>query len=83
MARQRRNLVNSLPTRRTFVAPPRQVKQVGRNEPCPCGSGKKYKNCHAGAGEAYLHKVAEDEARRARESAREGKRPWYLRLFGG
>jgi preprotein translocase subunit SecA len=20
--------------------------QVGRNEPCPCGSGKKYKNCH-------------------------------------
>lgn len=23
----------------------RQVK-VGRNDPCPCGSGKKYKNCH-------------------------------------
>ncbi|HMX40681.1 MAG TPA: SEC-C metal-binding domain-containing protein [Saprospiraceae bacterium] len=21
-------------------------KVVGRNEPCPCGSGKKYKNCH-------------------------------------
>jgi preprotein translocase subunit SecA len=21
-------------------------KQVGRNEPCPCGSGKKFKNCH-------------------------------------
>ena len=20
--------------------------QVGRNEPCPCGSGKKYKHCH-------------------------------------
>ena len=20
-------------------------KQIGRNEPCPCGSGKKYKNC--------------------------------------
>jgi preprotein translocase subunit SecA len=19
---------------------------VGRNEPCPCGSGKKYKQCH-------------------------------------
>ena len=25
-------------------------KQVGRNEPCPCGSGKKYKRCHGGAG---------------------------------
>jgi len=23
----------------------RQVKKVGRNEPCPCGSGKKYKKC--------------------------------------
>ncbi|HUP56884.1 MAG TPA: SEC-C metal-binding domain-containing protein [Bdellovibrionota bacterium] len=22
------------------------VKEVGRNEPCPCGSGKKYKRCH-------------------------------------
>ncbi|MDE7126998.1 MAG: SEC-C domain-containing protein, partial [Bacteroidales bacterium] len=21
-------------------------KTVGRNDPCPCGSGKKYKNCH-------------------------------------
>ena len=24
----------------------RQVGKVGRNEPCPCGSGKKYKHCH-------------------------------------
>ena len=23
-----------------------QVPVVGRNEPCPCGSGKKYKHCH-------------------------------------
>jgi uncharacterized protein YecA (UPF0149 family) len=22
------------------------VPEVGRNEPCPCGSGKKYKKCH-------------------------------------
>ena len=20
--------------------------RIGRNDPCPCGSGKKYKNCH-------------------------------------
>ncbi len=25
----------------------RQAPKVGRNEPCPCGSGKKYKKCHA------------------------------------
>jgi len=24
----------------------RKEKKVGRNEPCPCGSGKKYKQCH-------------------------------------
>ena len=24
----------------------RSAKKVGRNEPCPCGSGKKYKQCH-------------------------------------
>ncbi|TCO80182.1 protein translocase subunit secA [Plasticicumulans lactativorans] len=24
----------------------REVPKVGRNEPCPCGSGKKYKHCH-------------------------------------
>lgn len=23
--------------------------KVGRNDPCPCGSGKKYKNCHGQA----------------------------------
>ncbi|MET0657670.1 MAG: preprotein translocase subunit SecA [Steroidobacteraceae bacterium] len=27
----------------TFV---RDTRKVGRNEPCPCGSGKKYKHCH-------------------------------------
>jgi len=26
--------------------PIRVDKRVGRNDPCPCGSGKKYKNCH-------------------------------------
>ncbi|MFT3828282.1 MAG: preprotein translocase subunit SecA [Opitutaceae bacterium] len=24
----------------------RELPKVGRNDPCPCGSGKKYKNCH-------------------------------------
>ncbi len=42
------------------------VPKVGRNEPCPCGSGRKYKACHlGGAGEigsveaarALLHKL--------------------------
>jgi preprotein translocase subunit SecA len=28
------------------AVPDADVPKVGRNEPCPCGSGKKYKNCH-------------------------------------
>jgi preprotein translocase subunit SecA len=29
--------------KKPFVRPDRKV---GRNDPCPCGSGKKYKHCH-------------------------------------
>ena len=32
------------------VQPVRVEKKVGRNDPCPCGSGKKYKNCHGRPG---------------------------------
>ncbi|MFI5218331.1 MAG: preprotein translocase subunit SecA [Bacteroidia bacterium] len=28
------------------LSPVRVEQKVGRNEPCPCGSGKKFKNCH-------------------------------------
>ncbi|WP_439887609.1 preprotein translocase subunit SecA [Pseudomonas sp. MBLB4123] len=28
------------------AAPVRAEQKIGRNEPCPCGSGKKYKHCH-------------------------------------
>ena len=27
------------------AAPPPQPSKVGRNDPCPCGSGRKYKKC--------------------------------------
>ena len=29
----------------TVKKKPRRVQKIGRNDPCPCGSGKKYKNC--------------------------------------
>jgi uncharacterized protein len=29
--------------------PPRNASKIGRNDPCPCGSGKKYKKCCGGA----------------------------------
>jgi uncharacterized protein len=34
----------------TFTPEPRRnVSKAGRNNPCPCGSGKKYKRCCGGA----------------------------------
>jgi len=35
------------------VEKPQQVirrEKIGRNDPCPCGSGKKYKKCHGAGG---------------------------------
>ena len=36
------------PTQYVRIAP-----KVGRNKPCPCGSGKKFKECHGKASEPY------------------------------
>jgi preprotein translocase subunit SecA len=33
-------------SRRASAIPAGSVPRAGRNDPCPCGSGKKYKNCH-------------------------------------
>ena len=32
-------------TKKTVAKKPAVSKKVGRNDPCPCGSGKKYKKC--------------------------------------
>lgn len=32
--------------------PPPSPRRAGRNDPCPCGSGKKYKKCHLAADES-------------------------------
>jgi preprotein translocase subunit SecA len=54
-AAQRKPDMSQMQTRRTDLstngepksnAPVKVEKRVGRNDPCPCGSGKKYKNCH-------------------------------------
>lgn len=31
-----------------------EFKSIGRNELCPCGSGKKYKKCHLGTAEELM-----------------------------
>ena len=53
---RRKSAMNNMQTSRSELstnsgepksnAPVHVEKKVGRNEPCPCGSGKKFKNCH-------------------------------------
>lgn len=61
---------------------PRQAAKIGRNEPCPCGSDKKYKDCHRDEGDAFLRKLARAEEKRERKERldREGV-PWWKRPF--
>jgi preprotein translocase subunit SecA len=52
-ARQRRQQQNlqfqAGPAQQEAPKPVRSGAKVGRNDPCPCGSGKKYKKCHGAA----------------------------------
>jgi preprotein translocase subunit SecA len=44
--------------------PSRSGPKVGRNDPCPCGSGKKFKNCHLGKESELLAMAPTAKARR-------------------
>lgn len=37
--------------------PPKEAVSLGRNEPCWCGSGEKYKKCHYEADQKHWSKV--------------------------
>jgi len=39
------------------------VHRIGRNDPCPCGSGNKFKNCHLERAEEAARKYREEELR--------------------
>ena len=38
--------VDEAKQRETQALPPEMMQRTGRNDPCPCGSGKKFKQCH-------------------------------------
>src|SRR5436190_4362577 len=54
---------------------------LGRNDPCPCGSGRKYKHCHGAVGRAAVRpppKAAAAEMRSSLEQARSLHQRGYL-----
>lgn len=69
-------LSNMLPSRKSVVTGPRSLPKIGRNDLCPCGSGRKYKDCHLRDGEHYLKKLARQHEKQA---LREAGVPWYKR----
>jgi len=45
-AQQQQQAIDNSSQQPQKVMPVHVEKKVGRNDPCPCGSGKKFKNCH-------------------------------------
>ena len=79
MARRTMRLSNVVAGRKSVVTLPRAVLKVGRNEPCVCGSGVKFKDCCGPKGPAHLEKL---QRKRYKEQLKERGVPWYLRLLG-
>ena len=46
MGQQEAEAARALPQMASSLTPAEAGPKIGRNDPCPCGSGKKYKHCH-------------------------------------
>ncbi len=65
--------------------PIRKGKKVGRNDPCPCGSGKKYKKCcgrFEDADEMEAQNQPENSAAKTQENASDNNKEAKKKLFG-
>ena len=84
-AKVSRSISSTIVPRRSVVTMPRDVYEVGRNARCPCGSGKKYKDCHRSEGEAYLQKLArirqKELIKKERKRLKDNGVSWVKRLF--
>lgn len=62
--------------------PQRKMVRVGRNDPCPCGSGKKYKDCHLKEGEAFLDKLTRQrQLEKDLAAMKKAGVPWWKRFI--
>ena len=68
--------------KRAGSTPQRKMIRVGRNDPCPCGSGKKYKDCHIREGETFLDSLTrERELERELQAMKNSGAPWWKRFI--
>ena len=67
--------------KRVSTTSQRKMTRVGRNDPCPCGSGKKYKDCHIKEGEVFLDKLTRKQGlARELEAMKKSGAPWWKRF---
>ena len=82
MSKKKKKLTPKAILQQTGSVPRRHIIRVGRNEPCPCGSGLKYKLCHESEGEAFLIEMTRKlEKARIKAQQQEAGVPWYKRFF--
>src|ERR1700730_15368765 len=76
--RKARHNQTSISLRPAAGCGPRAATKLGRNDPCPCGSGRKFKKCcGAGPHKSPKQKAAADDPRRRSACEREEVfRPW-------
>ena len=68
--------------KRVSSTPQRKMTRVGRNDPCPCGSGKKYKDCHVKEGEVFLDKLTRKQGlEKELEAMKKSGVPWWKRFI--
>ena len=68
--------------KRVSSTPQRKMIRVGRNDLCPCGSGKKYKDCHINDGEVFLDKLTrKEDLKRELEAMKSAGVPWWKRFI--
>jgi hypothetical protein len=85
--RKKREIKTSPLSSRRIESPSinREVLRIGRNETCPCGSGKKYKACHLTDGKVYIKKIAQriesERIKEERKRLRAEGVPWFRRMF--
>jgi uncharacterized protein YecA (UPF0149 family) len=56
-AMTRAERVRHIPAKTVLTAEQRRAMRVGRNDQCPCGSGRKFKRCHLNGPDAPVGEI--------------------------
>jgi hypothetical protein len=82
MAKSSRNLNVKAAQLRSVPMETKRIYRVGRNQKCPCGSEKKYKDCHESQGEEFLQKLYRNrEKEKLLAQQKKDGVPWIRRML--